>query len=799
MIMGRVMLEKWIGCGVKVRRAQALTYAWILLGCLHTEIAAGQAQGVHGYVISGATGEALIGTHVYELRTRTGVITNQYGFFRLSAASDTFTVLISHVGYERLMISLVPTDSVQTFQLTPFTTPLDSMVVIAESARFEIEDRLLTGKTTVTPADVAMLSALFGEADILKVFQLKPGVSFGTEGTTGLHVRGGSPDQNLIIMDGAPIYNSSHLFGFISSFNHDALNEVELYKGGFPARYGGRLSSVVNLTMREGNRHEFEGRGSVGLLASRVTVEGPLRQNQSSFIVSARRTYLDLLLRPYLWLSESDFQFGYYFGDINAKANVILSDRDHAFVSLYASRDNYDVQEAFNNDEWRNGVGWGNLLGTLRWNRVLRPTMFLNVALLHSSYRYAALDRYTTNVANSESQASELFETKFRSGIADWTAKADVEYTPSMTHKLHFGASVSRKIYTPGVQRVLEETGSRTVVDTLVETNSKLAATEWHAYLEDAGEFLEHLKVNGGIHMSGFHAQGKGYASFEPRFSALVWIAPDWAATASYARAFQYVHLLTNSGVGPPTDLWVPSTKRVAPQQAWQVSAGVSRHGARDAIDASITGYYKSMQDVIEYLEGSSLVGLNRDWESQVAAGRGWSYGIEALIEKKEGKTHGWIGYTLSWSNRRIPDINQGRTFPYRYDRRHDLSVALVRRLGRRTLSATWIFATGDAVTIPVSQYEESGTLVSVFVERNQQRMPAYHRLDLSLHSPRRKGKAKLTFSVYNLYNRRNAFYTYVRDSAEYDPFRGYYDEARNFRKVSIFPVMPSISYSFTF
>ena len=784
---------------VRAERLLLGLHAWILLSCLQTGIVVGQVQGVQGYVISGITGEALIGSHVYELRTRTGVITNQYGFFRLSAASDTFTVQISHVGFERLVLTLVPTDSIKTFELTPFATQLDSIVVMAEGERFEIEDRLLTNKTTISPADVATLSALLGEADILKVFQLKPGVSFGTEGTAGLHVRGGSPDQNLIIMDGAPIYNWSHVFGFVSSFNHDALNEAELYKGGFPARYGGRLSSVVNLTMREGNRRAFAGRGTIGLLASRVTIEGPIRKNESSFIVSARRTYLDLLTRPLFWLGETDYLIGYNFGDINAKANVIFSERDHAFASLYASRDSYYLRDGKKDDQLRNGVGWGNLVGTLRWNRVLKQTMFLNVVLLHSRYEYSALDRYTVSELNSGSGTVELYETRFRSGISDWTAKADLEYAPLVTHKLRFGASVSRKGYTPGVQRVIEEAGARMVVDTLVETNRKHAATEWHAYAEDTGDFLERVKVNGGIHMSGFHAHGKRYASFEPRISALVWIASAWAATASYARAYQYVHLLTNNGVGPPTDLWVPSTRRVAPQRAWQLNAGVSRQGAQDAIGASMTGYYKSMKGVIEYLEGSSLAGLNRDWEGQIAAGRGWSYGIEALIEKKEGKTRGWIGYTLSWTNRRVPDINQGRRFPYRYDRRHDISVALMRRLGRHTLSATWVFATGNAVTIPVAQYVENGTLVSVFQGRNQQRLPAYHRLDLSMHLPKRKGKAKLTFSVYNLYNRRNAFYTYVRDTAAFESFRGYFDESRSFRKVSVFPVIPSISYSFTF
>ena len=759
--------------------------------------AGAQTHGVQGYVTNGVTGEVLIGAHVYELRTGKGAVTNQYGFFRLLAAADTFRLQISHVGYEQLIRELIPFNSVRTFELRPLVTRLDSVVVTADTE--QLEHRLLLGKVTIAPEEVATLSALLGEADILKVFQLKPGISFGTEGTSGLHVRGGSPDQNLVIVDGAPIYNWSHVFGFVSSFNHDALNEADLYKGWFPARYGGRLSSVIDLTMREGNRREFEGGGTLGLLASRVTVEGPIRKNESSFIISARRTYLDLLVRPLNWIGGTDFLIGYHFGDINAKANMILSSRDHAFISVYASQDSYYLRDGPKEEQVRNGVGWGNLVGTLRWNRVLMRKMFLNFALLHSRYRYSALDRYTVSAVNSGSRTNELYETRFRSGVSDWTAKADLEYSPSMRHGLRFGSSLSRKRYTPGVQRVRERAGVASVQDTLIETNREHVALEWHAYVEDTGRFKERIRINGGFHLSGFRARGARYASVEPRVSALIWISPAWAATGSYARAYQYVHLLTNSGVGPPTDLWVPSTRRVSPQRAWQLSAGVSRERTQDAIAASITGYYKAMNGVIEYLEGSSLVGLRRDWESQIAAGRGWSYGIETLIERKRRKLSGWIGYTLSWTWRRVPGINQGRPYPYRYDRRHDISVALTRPLGHRTVSVSWVFASGHAVSVPIAQYIEDGTLVSIIQGRNQQRMPAYHRLDLSLHSPRRNGRNRLTISIYNLYNHRNAFYTYVRESSEFDPFAGYADEGRSFRKVTLFPVIPSVSYSFTF
>ncbi|MDE2832980.1 MAG: carboxypeptidase-like regulatory domain-containing protein [Bacteroidota bacterium] len=308
--------------------------------------AGAQTHGVQGYVTNGVTGEVLIGAHVYELRTGKGAVTNQYGFFRLLAAADTFRLQISHVGYEQLIRELIPFNSVRTFELRPLVTRLDSVVVTADTE--QLEHRLLLGKVTIAPEEVATLSALLGEADILKVFQLKPGISFGTEGTSGLHVRGGSPDQNLVIVDGAPIYNWSHVFGFVSSFNHDALNEADLYKGWFPARYGGRLSSVIDLTMREGNRREFEGGGTLGLLASRVTVEGPIRKNESSFIISARRTYLDLLVRPLNWIGGTDFLIGYHFGDINAKANMILSSRDHAFISVYASQDSYYLRDGPN-------------------------------------------------------------------------------------------------------------------------------------------------------------------------------------------------------------------------------------------------------------------------------------------------------------------------------------------------------------------------------------------------------------------------------------------------------------------
>ena len=754
--------------------------------------ASAQVRVISGYVVSAESGEALIGAHVYDSLSGIGSISNKFGFFSLRIGRETVAVRVTHLGYDALELHLAPADSILLLQLVPHSVEMDTVFVVSEESRDRFESIQLDQKVLVKPSDVSVLPALLGEPDLLKVFQLLPGITFGTEGTAGLHVRGGSPDQNLVLIDGAPIYNWSHAFGFASSFNHDALNEAELYKGAAPARFGGRLSSVLNLTTRNGHRFEHRGRASIGLVSSRVLVEGPIRAAKVSYIVSARRSYADLLLRPYLWLKRSDFRLGYSFGDLMAKLSGLLGQRDQVYFSVYASRDGYFLRDGPTQSQARAGLGWGNYAASTRWNRALSPSLYLSLAVLHSRFRYRALDGYTSSEADSGSGSQEYMEARFRSSISDWSATSDLDFNPAGTHQLRLGVSLSSKRFVPGVQRVIERTDSRTVVDSLSYPNRPIDATEWRAYVEDAVDLHERVSVNAGLHTSGFHVRGQRFDSIEPRLTVLFRISRHWTATTSYGRARQYLHLLANNRVGLPTDLWVPSTDRVRPQGAWQAHFGLSRF---DRVTSSLAAYYKEMNGVIEYRDGSSLVGLNRDWEAQVASGRGFAYGAEVLAEKDSGPWRGWIGYAVSWANRRIPAINQGLRFPYKYDRRHSVSVVVQHIGGRRRISGTWKLATGEAISLPIAQYRLGESVASIVGRRNSTRLPPYHRLDISVTSTRRGRKSEWTVGVYNLYNRKNALYVFVRESTAFDEVQGYHDHARSLRKLTLFPLLPSVSY----
>ncbi len=784
-----------------MRSAVRITWS-LFFFCVGDALA--QPLTVRGYVTDAQTGEALIGAHVYETRQRAGTITNAYGFFSLTLPVDTAFIQVSYLGYRRETLVLqAPLTRTRTIELTPSTVGLDSLNVVASRLEERLEERVQMSKVDVSMADVQTLPALLGEADVLKTLQLMPGVQSGAEGSSGLYVRGGSPDQTLVLLDDATVYNVSHLFGFLSTFNTDALNNVELFKGGFPARYGGRLSSVLDLRMREGNRKEFEGRGAVGLVASSLTVEGPIRKEKSSFIVSTRRTYLDLITRPFQTLrnGEENSVTGYYFYDVNAKSNATLSEKDRVFVSLYAGNDRlysfFDDKEVGYPDKTH--FGWRNVTATLRWNRILTPRMFANAMLLFSRFRYEARDRYASQLLIDDRTARESFESRFSSGIQDWSAKIDIDYLPHRAHYVRFGGVTMHHRFTPGAQLYREKNSLETVPDTTIARKDEKFAVEWFAYAEDAIDLTRRLKVNAGVHVSGFHVDDRVYASVQPRLATSFLLPGQWALKASYASMRQYIHLLSNSGIGLPTDLWLPSTARVRPQRSWQGAVGLARTLGPNAYDVSVEGYYKSMDGVTEFAEGSNFVGLNRDWENRIVSGRGWSYGAEMFVRKKKGRTRGWIGYTLSWTKRRIAALNQGRAFPYRYDRRHDLSIAIMRKLKRRTVSATWVYGTGNAVTLPVAQYSENGEIVNVYNRRNGYRMAAYHRLDVSVHTPRRDGKDQLTFSIYNLYSRRNPFFLFVKDSSSFHPQVGFFDQVRTVRQVSLFPIIPSISYRFTF
>jgi hypothetical protein len=789
------------------------------LGCL-VLLAAGPARAqqagkitVSGYVRDAATGENLIGVAVVQPGSGQGTATNTYGFYSLTLpATDSVRLLASYLGYERSRWVALATGSLtHDFRLRAVSSELAGVEVIG-SREEKIAQTTRMSTINVPIAQIKNLPKLFGETDVLKVLQLLPGVQSGGEGQSGLYVRGGSPDQNLILLDGTPVYNAAHLFGFFSVFNADALNNVELIKGGFPARYGGRLSSVLDITMKEGNMREFHGEGAVGIVASKITLEGPIKQDTASFIISARRTYLDVLAQPFI---KAQFaadgtkgSVGYFFHDLNGKLNWKLSRRDRLYLSAYAGYDKFYARLRDADDKARDygrsqaTLGWGNLTSGLRWNRVLSDQLFMNTHLTYSKYQFnvgqESEQRYDTPAGESRTDEYEL---RYRSNIRDFSLKTDFDYVPSPDHYLRFGGQYILHSFRPGALTAKDNSGN---LESQLQSGTRTLASEASVYLEDDYRLTDRLKVNAGLRLNGFLVEQTLYPSLEPRLAARYLLTEEWALKAAYARTTQYIHLLTNSGIGLPTDLWVPATAQIAPQRAQQFSLGAARtvRFREEEYELSVETYYKPMRHLIEYREGASFLGTtDSDWEDKVTSGRGWAYGGEFFLQKKTGRTTGWIGYTLAWSQRRFPDLNQGRLFPYKYDRRHDVSVVAMHKFSPTlALSGTWVYGTGNATTLSQGRFlvgEYQG--FDDYGERNSFRMAAYHRFDLDLSKTKRKrwGEIVNSFSIYNVYSRRNPYYLYFQPG--YVDGQGTVRQQPSYRQLSLFPIIPSFSKAFKF
>ena len=766
-----------------------------------------------GYVEDAASGEKLIGAVLYEPTLQKGATTNRYGFFSLTLPEGPLQVVVFHIGYQSDTLA-TQLDQDRQLKIALQPTPLEMGAVQVEAERLDpIQEQSQMSVVQVPIRQIKNAPVLMGEVDVLKTLQLLPGVQSGAEGMSGLYVRGGSPDQNLILLDGAPVYNASHLFGFFSVFNANAIKNVQLTKAGFPARYGGRLSSVLEVDMKDGNMKTFEGEGSVGLIASQVTLQGPLRKDRTSFIVSARRTYIDLLIRPFL---PSDEKGGYHFYDLNAKLNHIFSPDSRVFLSLYSGDDRFwnDVkyEDIGNNYREKDAIaanfGWGNITSTLRWNYLFSSQLFGNLTAIYSRYQLStAVDDRSTITIDGERETDTL-RLRYRSGIRDWGAKLDFDYIPNPAHYIRFGGSGTLHTYSPGAAQIKINPADGAPEDTTLAAQIT-DALEYSLYGEDDVHLTDHLKANVGLHTSGFLVNDEFYTSLQPRISMRYLLPADWAVKASYALMRQYIHLLSNSTVGLPTDLWLPATERVRPQRSRQFGLGLARQ-FKDQYEFSLEGYYKTMTNLIEYREGANFLvgfGESEDWQDKVEIGRGWSYGTELFVQKKRGRTTGWIGYTLSWTKRRFEGLNQGRTFPYRYDRRHDLALVLAHQLTPSTnFSLTWVYGTGNAATLPVARYydyrqsfgEHRRTLhylpyvTVVYGERNDYRMSAFHHLDLGFNFGDKHG---FGLGVYNAYNRKNPFFIYFEDN--YDPD----NNARQIRakQVSLFPFLPWINYRFKF
>ena len=780
-----------------------------------------QKYTVSGYISDKATGERLINANVYDAITLQGSTANTYGFYSLTLPAGEVSLVASFMGYDQHEVKINLTQNMTlNFELEVRSDELDEITVYGNEIRNKVESTQMS-LAELSSQKLQKVPVILGEADVLKVVQLLPGVQAGTEGTSGIYVRGGGPDQNLFLLDGVPVYNAGHLLGFFSVFNPDAVKTVKLYKGGFPARFGGRLSSVVDIAMKDGNMKELKGDFSIGLISSKLMLEGPIVKDKTSFMISARRTYVDILAQPmilyYAKTEDEEFTGGAFFHDYNLKLNHTFSDRSRLYLSSYFGKDKAYRKESYTYDSYKEkydfGISWGNTIASVRWNYLINSRLFSNTTVTYSRYLFDISDEYYSKDLSDDTTSDELF--RYYSGIRDVAAKIDFDYFPAPNHAVKFGASYTNHYFTPGAFNLKYDTDVEyeDALDT-VYGNSNISAHEWSVYIEDDFTITDNFKLNGGIYLSLFNVEGVNYLRPQPRLSIRYKVNDDWSLKASYSRMAQHVHLLTTSGISMPTDLWVPVTKRFEPPISDQVALGTAINLPFN-LTLTLEGFYKNMLNLIEYKDGASFTGTATNWEDKVEKGRGWSYGGEFMLEKTVGKTTGWIGYTLSWNNRQFENINYGEVFPAKYDRRHDVSIVLTHQFSEKfDIGATWVYGTGNAVTLAYTEYqlanipglEGSYGNINNYGGRNNYRMPATHRLDVGLnfHKKKKNGIATWSLSAYNAYNHHNPFYIYWDSGIQYYTYvdgeliiQG--DSTTKLKQFSLFPIIPSISYSFKF
>ncbi|MDB5281577.1 MAG: TonB-dependent receptor, partial [Bacteroidota bacterium] len=694
---------------------------------------------VSGYVKDTANGESLMAAAVYVVELGKGAGTNEFGFYSLTLPAGTYTLKISYIGYApQLHVVLLTKDVRLNVELGSAAIQTNEVVITGERKGENVESTDM-GRQEIKMEEAKSIPAFLGEVDILKTIQLLPGVMSGGEGNTGFYVRGGGPDQNLVLLDGATVYNTGHLLGFFSVFNSDAIKNTTIIKGGMPAEYGGRISSVLDIQMKEGNMKGWNVEGGLGLISSRLTVQGPIKKNKCSFIVSARRTYIDLVLKPLLKNLNSGAYANdaYYFYDINAKINYRISDKDRLYLSGYFGRDVFNFVDP--SGTFKVNFPWGNTTATLRWNHLFSDKLFLNTTVIYNDFGFKALTGF------------QNINFDVNSAVQEATAKMDFDYSPLVGHLMKFGLQYNFHIFTP-----YQTSANAGGTDFASTDQSKKYAHETAIYYQDDFEATNWLKINIGLRGSMFNFVGpyskiefdqygraidtlhykpgqniKTYWGIEPRLALRFKVDKFSSIKAGITLNQQYIHLVSSSTTTLPIDLWVPSTATVKPQIGLQSSVGYFRNFKDDMFETSVELYYKYLWNQIEYGE-SAVPNIAIDVEDQFTFGKGWSYGAEFFVKKAKGKWTGWVGYTLAWSWRKFPDINDGKPFLARYDRRHDLSIVNMYEINKHwKISAVFVFATGQRTTLPVSYYLVAGQVTYTYGPRNWYQLPPYHRLDL--------------------------------------------------------------------
>ena len=764
---------------------------------------------ISGYVKDATNGETLIGATAYVPGLTVGVTTNEYGFYSLSIPPGTYEIEFSYLGFETITKSIELKENTKLdVELGESATQLTEVIVSSEA-----EDRNVTNlEMSVNKLDmqtIQKMPTLLGEVEVIRSIQLLPGVSTVGEGASGFNVRGGSIDQNLVLLDEAPVFNSSHLFGFFSVFNPDAVKDVKLYKGGIPSRYGGRLSSILDVRMKEGNSKNLEVKGGVGLIFSRLSVEGPIVKDKASFIVAGRRSYIDVLAAPLLNDGLSGSVLNFY--DLTLKTNVDINERNRLFLSGYFGRDNF----GFGDDA---GFNWGNSTATMRWNHLFNDKLFSNITFYFSDYDYQI------NFGDTSENAFD-----WNAQIVNYSLKPEMTYFINPKNTLRFGGQAIVYEFEPGNAVGVSE---GEVNDFSLD---KKYALEGGVYIEHESDIGDRIQMNYGLRLSYFNYAGEAtaytfgdaeagirrpvtsftdfdqwesvqtYTNLEPRFSIKYQMNPTSSLKASYNRMAQYIHLVSNTTASTPVDLWLPSTNNIEPQIADQVALGYFKNFKDNTYELSTEVYYKRMDNLVDYIDGADLI-LNEFIEGDLLAGIGRAYGWEMMIKKNKGAFSGWLSYTLARTERQIEGINNGEWYPSRFDQTHNLSMTSFYELNDRlSFSANFVILTGTPTTFPTSRYEQQGYVIphNVNESRNNIRIPTYHRLDVSAtlegkRNKERRWQNQWVFSIYNLYNRRNPFSIFFQQAGDRIPV-GNPVNTEAIRLSVIGSIVPSVSYNFKF
>jgi len=753
-----------------------------------------QKHTVSGTIKEKRSGEIIIGASIYLLEApKFAAVSNAYGFYSITAPSGIYTLIVNVTGYQQDSIKInLNKDIIQSLELIQHVALLQE-VVVSSKKRNDNVTKPLMGVQKLSVDEIKNVPVIFGEKDVLKTIQLLPGIKSAGEGSSGFYVRGGASDQNLILLDEAPVYNASHLLGFFSAFNSDAIKDLTLYKGAMPAEYGGRLSSVVDIKMNDGNNQEYHANGGIGLIASRLNIEGPVVKDEGSFIVSARRTYADLFLK--LSKDSTINNNSLYFYDLNAKANYKIDKNDRVYLSGYFGRDNFGLGNTFS-------IDYGNSTGTARWNHIFNNRLFSNTSFIYSNYNYGI----TIN-----SGSNNLL---IKSKIEDVSLKEDLQYFVNNDNKINLGVNIIHHNIAPGVVAASATSSYNS------QTLQNKYAYENAGYVTHEISVTDKLRLNYGMRFTAFSIIGPGsfysydsagntidtatygngkvvktYFNIEPRFSASYQLNEISSFKLAYTRTVQNLHLLSNSAATNPTDLWIPSSPNVKPEIADQGSAGYFRNFNDNKFEFSAEVYYKSLQNQIDYKNGAQL-NANEKVESQLLFGKGRAYGIELFLKKKYGKLTGWISYTLSKTERKIAGINNFNWYPATQDQTHNIAIVGIYQASKKwTLSSNWVYNTGNAVTFPSGKYQINGQTVFYYTERNGYRLPAYHRLDFAatmLVKKKKKWESSWTFSLYNVYGRENAYTVQFRN----DPNDSTKTQAV---QISLFRWVPSVTYNFKF